>query len=136
MVPDDDERLAKQRRRRSLSELIAHPLITKVLLPDQRAVQVVGIQAKRLEVGIDAFPIRQRRARGPGTVGLMSCLVGFLFVRHAFPERSAGVPVNRHHAKLMHAARCLASARLMLRLTRGPHRDRRRHEDPIIPDDR
>ena len=50
VVPDDDQRVAVQRRGGPFAELVAHTLVAEVLLPEQLAVHVVGVQPERLEI--------------------------------------------------------------------------------------
>ena len=97
VVPDDDERVAVERRRRALAELVAHLLVAEVLLPDQRAVHVVAVEAARLERGDDVLAVGDRRARRPRAVVLMRRLVRRFFAGGPLPSDRAVRAVDREH---------------------------------------
>jgi hypothetical protein len=82
MIPDDDERVAVEDRRRSFAELVAHLLVAEVGLPDQLAVHVVGVEAARFEVGEKVRAVGDRRARGPRAVVLVRRFVRLFLARH------------------------------------------------------
>ena len=49
VIPHDDQAIAVQRWRAALAELLAHPLVAEIVLPQRRAVHVVGVEAARFE---------------------------------------------------------------------------------------
>ena len=68
VVPHDHQRVAVQHRRGPFAELVAHPLVAEVLLPQQLPVHVVRVEAERLEVGVQALAVGDGRARRPRAV--------------------------------------------------------------------
>jgi len=136
MIPDDDDGVAMQDRRRALAELIAHPLLAEDFLPAQRAVHVVGVQPERLEVREERLAVGERRARRPGTVLRVAGLVGFHFVRDALPHRPPGRPVECDDLELVTAAWLEAAARRVLRVAAHVEGNRRRDEHAVAPHDR
>ena len=136
VVPDDDERVAVQRRRRALAELVAHALVAEVLLPEQLAVHVVGVEAERLEVGEDVLAVGDRRARRPRAVVDVRRFVRLLLARDPLPDGLSRLAIDRHDDEAMHAARLQAAARRVLRVAGDADGNRGRHEEAIAPDDR
>ena len=121
VIPDDDEVVAVERRRGSLAELVAHPLVAEVLLPDERPVHVVGVEAERVERRDDVLAVGDRRARRPRAVVRMRRFVRHRLVRGPFPDRLAGAPVDRHHDEAVRRARRDRAARRVA----SPRRRRR-----------
>src|SRR6185369_2229879 len=97
LIPDDDEAVAVEDGRAALAELIAHPLVAEILVPQQRAVHVVDVHALRLEPGVDATAVGDRGARRVGAVVLMTRFVRTLLARGALPDRLAGPAIDREH---------------------------------------
>jgi hypothetical protein len=136
VIPDHDERVAVQGRRRAFAELVPHRLVAEVLLPDQRAVHVVAVEAARLERGDDVFAVGDRRTRRPRAVVLMRGFVRRFFLGRTFPRDRPVLAVDRQQLVGVHQPRRHRAARLM-RLAEGyPARHRGQEEEAIAPDDR
>ena len=66
VIPLDDDPVAVQDRRLPFAELLAHLLVAEIFLPEQLAVHVVGVEPERVEEGVDALAVGDRRRRGVG----------------------------------------------------------------------
>ena len=135
VIPDARRGIAVQHRRRALAELVAHLLVAEVLLPDELAVHVVGVEPLRLERRDDVLAVGDRRARRPGAVVLMRALVRRRLARGLLPDapcpsfRSSAITTKRcttARAWPCRAARARSPASIALGTavstkTRSPH---------------
>ncbi len=134
MVPHHDEAVAVQRGRAPLAELVAHPLVAKVLLPDRPAVHVEGVQPLGLERRDYVLAVGHRGTRRPRAVLGVRCLVRRLFACDALPEGPARAPIDREHDELVRHR--LRAARGVRRVWRDTHRHGGQQEEAVTPDDR
>ncbi len=136
VIPDDDDGVAVQRRRGALAELVAHALVAEILLPQERAVHVEGIEAEGFEVGVQPLAVGERRTRRPRAVVGVGSLVRFGFSHDALPHGLAGLPIERHDDEPVHAPLRLRPARRVLRVAGDADWHGGGHVDAVAPDDR
>ena len=111
---EDDDQVLVERRTRSIAENMQERL--QLVMPEQLAIEVIGDDAGRGEVGVHRLAIRHRRAGAMRIVGMRGFLGG---ARHlSLPELLAVRPVKAQH--------------------RPPHAlvERLREKDAIAPDNR
>ena len=120
----------------ALAELVAHLLVAEIVLPEQLAVHVVGVQPARVEGRVDALAVGERRGRGVGAVLLVRRLVRRVLARRLAPTTT--LPVLRSIAMTTNLC---GDARLPPRrcarrdLDAGGHRDSTKTLSPQITGD-
>ena len=135
MIPDDDQRVAVQRRCAAFAELASHALVAQIDLPDGVAVEVVRVVAAGLEGRNDVLAVDDGGRGRPGPVFSMRGLVRRLLARDAVPHGLARLAIERDHHIAMRNAR-LRAARRVLRGALDADRYGAGHEYAVAPDDR
>ena len=105
LVPNDDKTVAIQRRRASLAELIAHPLVAEVFVPEKFAIHREGVQPLGFEERKEMLAVGDCGAGSPGPVVDMRAFVRHFLANRAFPGDLAVLAVDGHHDKSMSNAR-------------------------------
>lgn len=100
MVPIDDERVAEQGGRTTFAEAVSSLHIAEVFLPLQISLEVEAEESARSEKSEYVFAVGDGRA-GSETVVRVVALVRHLFIRHARPERLAGLAIEAHEHELV-----------------------------------
>ena len=151
VIEHEDELVAGEHGRHAFAE--GHPhahLHAEVLLPDQRALEVVAVHPARSEERVDVLAVGDRRVRGETAVLVVAAFVRRGRLRRALPEDLAGLAIEREHVERVLDLRTAAAARPAGRPAppgrgaggggrRGCGRaglDGRREEDVVAPDDR
>ena len=128
-----------QRQRRALAErhVHAHP-DAEVLLPEELAVHVVGVEPAGAEEREHARAVGDRRVRREAAVDAVVALVRRGNRRGPLPQGLARGPIDGEHVEAVLEPGVRASAGASRRLRRRPlaGRYRRRQEHPVAGDDR
>ena len=145
VVPVDHQGVAVQRRRAPLAVAEARRHVAEVDLPDQLALERVGIGAAGPEVSVDALAVRDRRSVGPGRLEMVA-LVGDALVGHPLPVDGSvpsivgrdqeAVALELDTGRRLLRRRGFRGGRLAVRGAGPAHGLGREHEDPLAPHDR
>ena len=102
VVEHEDQLVAGEHGGHALAERHPHAqLHAEVLLPDERALEVVAVHAARPEEGVDVLAVGHGRVRGEAAVRVVPALVRHRRLRGALPEDLAGLAVEAEHVELV-----------------------------------
>ena len=134
LIPDDDKAVAMQRRRASLTELIAHALVAEILLPKSFAIHVEGVQALGFEERKECSPsvTTELEAHVPLSVCDPSCGASSRTVRSHTTFAVAAIDGHDHES--MRNAGLNAASRRMLRVSADADGHCGHEIDAIAPD--